>query len=688
MKKNLFKPLLLSSAIIFALSGCSSSDSDSDNTGGSGGSGGSGGAITEITGSASAPSGAVASFQSADQSTLLAISNFIFSPAIAAITGLQRVTGATVELIEVDDSGTQIGAVIATTATSITGSYTLTIPSGVTLSGNLIVRISGSGSAKMRAQVVEQEIDITPVSEFVLQKFIDEGTDLDQLTTASVVKLSGEVEEFDLSASNDLSTMLAALETEVGAFVDEQIADIDSSAGDVASIVGNYRLTDLFLGLHDSDGQGVGTYSIDSAVVQLAFADAGSGAVNITTSAEEDAYTNHTFFDNSGSISVDLSYDVGIENGINETETAQYNSKLSLSIDGEFEEDIDGDYGWRFPSASFQFQKARNTSVFIGINDEAGVRYSTVDTNDDGIKDAIDPAQREGDEVFKSLSIVAKKASNLSVADISGTFGYIDMYIELDASGSASTSVEERQITFDGTTLFSASESSGNAFQRSLTGSAVNHSYDVEEAETGLAIAISADGDISTFGEDTDGFFNEAGNFFVLNGSNFDDDANPDDSNVNEVEYNLSLGIKLPVSTVNLSNKQYKVLLLAQEWTQNGTAMISTGSSSNLTIASNGSSATARLHIREMEKTSLTGEVAAEAEIVDITDITITESDSRPGKLTLTLTPPDGDGVLTAEGFISADGSIGIFRTKSVDTGETNPAEIGVMVLLEITTTQ
>ena len=44
-----------------------------------------------------------------------------------------------VELIRIDDDGNQVGDVLASTVTSITGDYSLALPVGVSLSGNLIV---------------------------------------------------------------------------------------------------------------------------------------------------------------------------------------------------------------------------------------------------------------------------------------------------------------------------------------------------------------------------------------------------------------------------------------------------------------------------------------------------------------------------------------------------------------------
>ena len=79
----------------------------------------------------------------------------------------------------------------------------------------------------MRAQVVQESVNISPVSEFILRKFIAEGTDLLMLKPTAVVKLSGHVEEYDLAASGDLSTLFEQLEASVGEFIESQIATLD-----------------------------------------------------------------------------------------------------------------------------------------------------------------------------------------------------------------------------------------------------------------------------------------------------------------------------------------------------------------------------------------------------------------------------------------------------------------------------
>ena len=232
----------------------------------------------EVSGQASAPSGSVAMLET--QSAWDELLSSAISTAYAGIIGLDPIQNALVELIRVDDNGQQVGGVLATTFTSITGDYTLTLPTGVSLAGNLIVRITGNGS-ELRAQVVEQEVDISPVSEFILQKFIQEGTPLSTLPVDSVVKISNKVEEFDLTATNDISSMLAALESEVGEFIENQITDISSSSISATLLTGDYRGAGIQIALHDGF---YGTYGIDYYVENLSLSGSADGDVDIISS--------------------------------------------------------------------------------------------------------------------------------------------------------------------------------------------------------------------------------------------------------------------------------------------------------------------------------------------------------------------------------------------------------------------
>ena len=187
---------------------------------GGGGGGSSGGGTTTttttISGTALAPNGVVA--QLSNQTFMYALDEFLFPSARADITGLDPVPGALVELIEVNDAGDQVGAVLASTTTSITGDYKLALPAGVNLAANLVVRISGA-SVDISAMVVQTKVDITPLSEYLLRKIITTGAHLATLNVDDVATLSGHAAQFDVAATSDLSTMLAELENQLGSFV-------------------------------------------------------------------------------------------------------------------------------------------------------------------------------------------------------------------------------------------------------------------------------------------------------------------------------------------------------------------------------------------------------------------------------------------------------------------------------------
>jgi uncharacterized protein YdeI (BOF family) len=286
--KHWMLALAASSALV--LTGCggssgSSSSTPDDETGDGGNDGGT--EVTTIEGTAKAPAGSVAQLQ--PQSTLQIALNFLAPPAAAAITGLQPVEGADVELVRVDNNGDQIGDVLATAKTSITGVYTLEIPEGVSLAGNLVVRIQGS-NAEMRSQVVEQDVDINPLSEYVLQRFIENGTELDTLNTDTVLTLRGKAEEFDIAATADLSSMLEKLDQEIGEFVDGQVDRITSDTADVTEIAGDWRGSALKFFLGDDDGdRSSGFFAAEAYGDNFTFSDQGNGVVTLTVDARAEA---------------------------------------------------------------------------------------------------------------------------------------------------------------------------------------------------------------------------------------------------------------------------------------------------------------------------------------------------------------------------------------------------------------
>ena len=653
-------------ASVTILAGCGgSSSSSSDDAGG-------GGATSRtISGTATAPAGAVA-FHEAPSLFELAL-NVLIPPAHAAITGLDPVGGATVELLRVDNAGNPVGEVLAETVTSITGDYRLTLPDGVNLAGNLIVRITGTGT-EMRAQVVDQAVNINPVSEFVLRKFIEEGTDLDQLVATDVVTLSGKVDTFDLTAGNDLSDMLAKLDQEVGEFVEQQVAVIKAQPGDADSVTGDYRSAAFSLGLHDSDNDNFGTFANDMWRGQFDFADGGGNTVAITLEGEESAYSN---FSGMSVATGSIYYETDID-----TESENLSGTLTdsgiLSIEGAFEEEINGDNAFRYPSVIYNLQQVQNTGLFFLLSQEAAVRYGTTDTNGDDEPDALNPDDRQGDEVFRALEVFARSPSGMSDSDLSGAFGrvFLETYAQ---TGVIELQTEVNVVTFNGDGTFDYGDATGHRVGLESNGS--TYQTLSETGSTGDAINVSADGDIISAGTEdgqpvpTDGFINDTFDFIAF--------AQTENNENIWSQFNKTLMVKLPDSAPDVSGKRYRLMLLsvALDGVGNGSSdieMINSQFNSYVNLTSN-TAGTLNGSFTLVEKTGLGGDLVVEQDTVDEP---LTASIAANGATTLTLAGQDGSNIM--EGFFNQDASLGVFTTRWVPQGG-DPNELGLVVLIDVT---
>ena len=653
-------------ASVTILAGCGgSSSSSSDDAGG-------GGATSRtISGTATAPAGAVA-FHEAPSLFELAL-NVLIPPAHAAITGLDPVGGATVELLRVDNAGNPVGEVLAETVTSITGDYRLTLPDGVNLAGNLIVRITGTGT-EMRAQVVDQAVNINPVSEFVLRKFIEEGTDLDQLVATDVVTLSGKVDTFDLTAGNDLSDMLAKLDQEVGEFVEQQVAVIKAQPGDADSVTGDYRSAAFSLGLHDSDNDNFGTFANDMWRGQFDFADGGGNTVAITLEGEESAYSN---FSGMSVATGSIYYETDID-----TESENLSGTLTdsgiLSIEGAFEEEINGDNAFRYPSVIYNLQQVQNTGLFFLLSQEAAVRYGTTDTNGDDEPDALNPDDRQGDEVFRALEVFARSPSGMSDSDLSGAFGrvFLETYAQ---TGVIELQTEVNVVTFNGDGTFDYGDATGHRVGLESNGS--TYQTLSETGSTGDAINVSADGDIISAGTEdgqpvpTDGFINDTFDFIAF--------AETENNENIWAQFNKTLMVKLPDSAPDVSGKRYRLMLLsvALDGVGNGSSdieMINSQFNSYVNLTSN-TAGTLNGSFTLVEKTGLGGDLVVEQDTVDEP---LTASIAANGATTLTLAGQDGSNIM--EGFFNQDASLGVFTTRWVPRGG-DPNELGLVVLIDVT---
>lgn len=167
-----------------------------------------------VSGSVSAINGEIAFYSPSVTDTLIA--GLFGKPAFSAVTGETNVgAGVTINLIEVDASGTQVGDVIATTTTDASGNYTLDAPEGFTANPKYCVRAVGT-SVNSDARVDSLAPNISPTSDAVSAVIAANALDLAKLSAA-------EVEEIQAAVADVVENTDAATGT-VTAFRDDILA--------------------------------------------------------------------------------------------------------------------------------------------------------------------------------------------------------------------------------------------------------------------------------------------------------------------------------------------------------------------------------------------------------------------------------------------------------------------------------
>lgn len=590
--------------------------------------------------------------------------NLFAGDAAAGITGLQPVSGARVELIRIDNEGNQVGDVLAETNTSINGNYTLTLPTGVNLAGDLVVRITGAGNSELRAQVVQQAVDISPVSEFILRKFIENDTDLKVLDTSAVVKLSGHVEKFDLTVGSDLSALFEQLEAAVGEFIEGQIDVIQLQPNDATGLVGDYRSASLQLAFHDSNSQNSGSFAVDMWRSTFTFDGKADGSVDVHHSGEETAWGIMSGNDAGGT---GLSFWVDIDEE-SDTYAATYNSSGVLLIEGEFEEEIEDEFAWRWPPVTYRLQKVKDQNLFFQLNQEASVRYATIDTDDDGIKDALNPAAPAGDEINRGIEVFYKTPTAMTTASVNGAYGRVYLGVLMYSSGHLELEVETNDLTFNnGTFNYGAAER--NRINRNSVGENEAHVEPTEEEV--LSIEVAADGQISVDGELTDGYFNDTADFAVM--------AEASGGDGEEANFSKTFFVKLPNSAPAMATKRYRLMFLDAHFKSREFHLRNTRFDSYVTFNSN-TAATALLGGATLAKGSLGGNIVSG--VIPVGERNVTAQIASNGATTLQIA--DEGGVLRLQGYWNTTASYGLFTTGFVATGETVPKSVGLAVLVEV----
>lgn len=659
------KQTLMALAFAAMLAGCGGSDSNDSpppatGGGGDGGSGDGGTTSTEISGSAMAPGGSVAQLR--PDSPFQLVMNFLISPAAAAITGLAPVENASVELIRIDNDGNELESLDSTT-TDADGAYTLELPEGEELGGDLVVEIVGTGVAKMRAQVLAQQVDITPVSEYVLQKFIASDADLASLPAASVTELKQQVESLDLVAGTDLTSLLATLDQEIGEFVDEALAVIVATPGDGAEIAGDYRNVAIQWGFDQGpqNESGGNSYMIDMWITDIVIADGASGQVNLQINAEHSGFADlsqHGIWAEQASEILDESITFSIA------------ADGTMSYQQGLEEDARGDYTEQSPAKVYNFRKVPGRDLFVLEANDVANYYSPTDTDGDGIAEL---GEIVGHEIFRGIEFMAKKPSNGDANQLSGDFGRVYLGTFLQSHGYMQIETEANILTFDGVGTVDITEAARHTLSRHADGT-TDFFQDVAAAELDLPYDMSADGQMIFEGEAADVFLNDS--FDVLVGSEFwlTEDATAGDNNYADADHSLTLAVKLPEQPLTIDQRVYRVLHVENEFSE-ALGLNSLRFSSILTMTG-ATTASLDANITDVNL----GVIAVENET--IADVPLAVELAANGAATFTLTEDGGD-TFVMEGFLNQNGSLGIFQTRYTPSGQTSSA-LGVAVLVEI----
>ena len=211
--------------LMFAVTACSSSSSSS---------------TTSVTGSVSAPGGSVAFNPPGKLESMFA--SIFGSHAIAGVSGVINVgAGVDIELIEVDASGSKVGATIASTTTEADGSYTLLVPGSYQPDSKYIIRATGT-TESMDVRYTGATNNIDPVTDAVSDLITTTVSDLSTVSTTEVTQIKEEVDAI-VQAIDPTSLSATALSTAIKTEVNsnEEVSNQLSSTTAAGSICGNVK---------------------------------------------------------------------------------------------------------------------------------------------------------------------------------------------------------------------------------------------------------------------------------------------------------------------------------------------------------------------------------------------------------------------------------------------------------------
>jgi hypothetical protein len=141
--------------------------------------------------------------------------------------GLQSAANRAVSLFKVSNQGNVIGDALDSTISDQDGHYVLVLPDDIEISSKLIVQATLDNDRPIRAIVLDENTDITPITEYITEKIInDPDLDLDSLPASEVIDLIAFVESLELDSQEDLADTLTHIAQVSDGEVDDLVDDL------------------------------------------------------------------------------------------------------------------------------------------------------------------------------------------------------------------------------------------------------------------------------------------------------------------------------------------------------------------------------------------------------------------------------------------------------------------------------
>ncbi|WP_421620789.1 hypothetical protein [Alkalilimnicola ehrlichii] len=355
---------------------------------------------------------------------------------VAAQTdGLVPVQGGTVQLIELNDNGEPVRTegdpgevvVLAEASISETGNYSIALPDDVAPGANLALRFQVPESDQyLRAATTGAEVEISPVSEYVLRRLAEQRVRLSRLGTDTLLNLTGQVRD---NATDFGATPESWAET----VIDEVDQDFSAAkdARDIDLIAGSWHLLDFNLY--------VGAWN-DAPQEELA---AGTGllTLDLSPSAEDPRDGDVTIIDDLfvfGSRRGEFVHtEIAVDSGLNEAlpgiaQLGDTDPRLFVSAPAEVHcDDDDGGLIFVWGPQALTFNPAgvlgEDTSLFAG----SLVRTERIFTFDTQGNCVVDADNRTATRAEMQVNVLARGDGRALSAAENVTYGIVGLQVEL-----------------------------------------------------------------------------------------------------------------------------------------------------------------------------------------------------------------------------------------------------------------